>query len=67
MVVVADCTFVSPQYCNGGDLADYLQGECCCKHTLIATLYHDKATGLAGMPCGRVQVLERANMIACVL
>lgn len=35
-VIVADGTFVFPQYCNGGDLADYLQGKRCCnmKHTL---------------------------------
>lgn len=42
-VIVADGTFVFPQYCNGGDLADYLQGKRCCnmKHTL-ETLHHDK-------------------------
>lgn len=57
--------FVFPQYCNGGDLADYLQGErrCNSKHTL--RLFMIKLLVL--QQCHVTEwVLECANMIVCV-
>lgn len=56
-LIAADSMFVLPQYCNGGDLADYLQGK-------RSETHPDKVTGSARKMCDGGKVLECAHMIA---